>query len=319
MALYKIIDSHHHLWTLDHKDWYPWLTADLVPLYRDYTLADYVQEISFLQDSADVVGSVLVQASPSEEEIDLMVRIADNSKGIVRGVVGWVNMLDTHSCIRTIDHWMKHLSSCRILDQQPRSLLVGLRPMLQDLPDDEWMLRHISPALISHMVDIDICFDALIKPSHLTHLKAFVGKYPLLKIVIDHAAKPTIMGMHPLSDHELANTQWAKDMKWLASNSNVLCKISGLFTEIHKATIPPMYKDDIQYQTNLIKPYIKFLIEIFTCKRLMWGSDWPVLEVAGIKPSMWIQCCIQIFNELGKSIEDQQQIFYHNAIRFYKL
>jgi len=318
MALYKIIDSHHHLWTLDKKDLYPWLTQDLAPLYRDFTLSDYVQEISFLED-ADVVGSVLVQASPSEDEIEMLIKIAEQSKGMVRGVVGWVNMLDTQSAIRQIDHWYKHKSESHVLDERPRSLLVGLRPMLQDLPQDDWMLQNIKPALVNHMVDHDICFDALVKPRHLEHLKTFVAKYPLLKVVIDHAAKPQIMGMKPITDQDLLNTQWAKDMTLFSVYSNVQCKISGLFTEIDVSTIPPMYKNDLKYQVSLLKPYIKFLVQTFTFKRLMWGSDWPVLELSNVKPSMWIQCCIQIFNEIGLKTEEQQQIFYDNPIKFYQL
>ena len=111
------VDAHHHVWTLARGD-YGWLTPDLAPIYRDFSLKDLAR----LREQANVAATVLVQAAPTVEETRYLLDVAARSDGVVKGVVGWVD-LAAFDAIPTLTR----------LARNP--LLKGVRPMLQDLPD----------------------------------------------------------------------------------------------------------------------------------------------------------------------------------------
>ena len=89
-----------------------------------------------------------------------------------------------------------------------------------------------------------------------------MDRHPDLPVVIDHGAKPLIAQgvMRP----------WADDMARLARDTGALCKLSGLATEAAEGWTP----DDL-------RPYVDHLLDTFGPDRLMFGSDWPVLNLAG--------------------------------------
>ena len=235
------VDAHHHVWRLARGD-YRWLTPDL-PIHRDYTLDDLRPLLG------DIIATVLVQAAPTEAETDFMLTVARQSHNLVRGVVGWTDLAAPDAPARVAR-----------LAQSP--LLKGLRPMLQDIADTDWILRPVvQPALIA-MTRHGLQFDALIQPRHLTTLLALAQRHPHLPIVIDHAAKPAIA-------HGAFDT-WAADIARVARETNAFCKLSGLVTE----AAPQWHHDDL-------RRYVDHLIACFGPPRLMWGSDWPVVELAG--------------------------------------
>src|SRR5689334_15513599 len=116
------IDAHHHVWTLARGD-YGWLTRDLAPIYRDFDLADLVPHLS----AARIDGTILVQAAPTAAETLFLLDVAEKAQ-VVRGVVGWTDFDAANGVVR-------------IDALAGRKLLVGLRPMVQDFPDDDWLLR----------------------------------------------------------------------------------------------------------------------------------------------------------------------------------
>ena len=139
--------------------------------------------------------------------------------------------------------------------------VAGLRPMIQDLADDEWMLRPALAPAFEAMIAADLTFDALVKPRHLPILRRFALRWPGLRIVVDHGAKPDIAGG--------AFEPWAGEMAAVARETGVLCKLSGLATEAAPGFAP---RD--------LWPYVDALIDAFGPGRLMWGSDWPVVNLA---------------------------------------
>lgn len=171
--------------------------------------------------------------------------------------------------------------------------LKGLRPMLQDLIDD-WILDpRIEPA-IAAMVAADLSFDALIKPRHLQSILSFARRWPDLRIVIDHGAKPEIAAgqLDP----------WRDRMAALAELPGVFCKLSGLLTEAGDTPT-----------AEAVRPYAEHLIEVFGLDRLMWGSDWPVLNLAGDYPA-WRAMCEAWVPKAGHAA-----LFGETARRFYRL
>src|SRR5205085_10025722 len=167
------IDAHHHLWTLARGD-YDWLTPDLAPIYRDFCLSDLTPHLS----AADIKGTILVQAAPTEAETMFLLDIAENAD-LVLGVVGWTDF-DTAD------------SLARIEALAGRKLLVGLRPMVQDIADDDWLLRPALAPQLHAMAQAGLVFDALVKPRHLPRLLRLIDRHPDLNFVLDHGGKPDL-------------------------------------------------------------------------------------------------------------------------------
>ncbi len=235
------IDAHQHFWTTSRDD-YGWLTSDLGPIYRDFLPHD----LAPLIERANIDKTILVQAAQSEAETLFLLDIAAKTD-FVAGVVGWVDLEAANAADRVAD--------------MAKSGVIGLRPMVQDIEDTQWLLHPALRAGIEAMIAHDLRFDALIQPRHLSVVRQFALQYSDLKIIIDHGAKPEIAAgsIEP----------WASDMSVLARDTNVYCKLSGLVTEA-----------GTDWAASDIAPFAEILIDAFGPQRLVWGSDWPVLNLA---------------------------------------
>jgi L-fuconolactonase len=175
--------------------------------------------------------------------------------------------------------------------------LAGLRPMLQDLDDDRWILRReIEPAL-SAMKKLDLCLDILIFPRHLPHVVEFLSRHPDLRCVVDHAAKP------PIAQSEIQ--PWASLMQRIARESSAFCKLSGLATEAASG-----------WSVSTLRPYVDVLLDAFGPERLMWGSDWPVLNLAGTYAG-WLEAAHTLTADIAPAARDT--IFGGTALHFYRI
>ena len=272
------IDAHQHFWELARGD-YGWLTPALAPLMRDFTPGD----LEPLLAEAGVEATVLVQAAPTEAETDFLLGLASRTP-FVAGVVGWVDFDAPEA-----PHKIGLLAA--------RAKLVGLRPMIQDLDDDQWMLKRSLTPAFGAMIAHGLAFDALVKPRHLRTLLEFAARHPDLRIVIDHGAKPDIAAgvLEP----------WASGIRLLARETAVRCKLSGLLTE----ATPGASASDL-------RPYVDTLLDAFGPQRLMWGSDWPVLNLNGDYASWRAQSLVAIG---GRRAEDQELILGGVASEFYRL
>lgn len=241
-----ILDAHHHVWSLARGD-YGWLTPEMSAFYRDFDLADYAAAAPFVD------ASILVQAAPTDAETDFLLSLAGGSDRVA-GVVGWVDLASPAA--------PKRLAR---LAARPRFL--GVRPMLQDLEDPDWIARDdLTPALRA-LTEMDLSFDALVRAVHLPGLARMAARNPRLRIIIDHGAKPDI------ASGRLEG--WAAALAPLAAMPQVFCKVSGLPSEAGPVWRPEDYS-----------PWIQRLIALFGPQRLMWGSDWPVLTPV-TDPASW--------------------------------
>ena len=271
-----ILDAHHHLWTLRRRD-YGWLTPDLTALYRDF-LPDDLDPILAAQG---VTGTVIVQAAPSEAETRYLLDLARGWPR-ARAVVGWVDMTAPDAPAR-----LEGLARDR--------LLRGIRPMIQDEADAGWMLQASVGAAFAAVGRCGMTFDALVRADQLSTLARLVDRYPEVPVVIDHAAKPAIRrgGFQP----------WADDLRALSRRPQVMCKLSGLLTEA-----------GAQRTDADLAPYVEHLLACFGPERLMWGSDWPVLTLAGDYGG-WLEQARRLVQGLDAAA--RAQVFGLTAARFY--
>ncbi len=238
-----MIDAHQHVWRIGENDC-RWPPPDLAAIRRNFL----VDELESLAAPLGVQGSVLVQSQESDRDTDWLLEQAEGAD-FVKAVVGWVDL-------------KSDAAAARIAALAEHRKMRGLRPMLQNLPSDTWILdAEIEPA-VEAMIAHRLVFDALVFTRHLCHLRIFARRYPQLAIVIDHAAKP------PIRSGQLE--PWRTEISALAALPNVWCKLSGLLTEAAS-----------DQDMHALGPFVDHLIRVFGPYRLMWGSDWPVLNLAG--------------------------------------
>jgi L-fuconolactonase len=240
-----IVDAHQHFWDPARGD-YGWLTPDL-PIHRVYGPGD----LRPLMDAAGVDASILVQAAPSSAETDYMLEIACRTPWVL-GVVGWIDLEAPDAAAQV-----------RARTEDP--LFLGVRPMLQDIAQADWILRReLEPALVA-IAGERLVFDALVRSHQIGVVDELARRHSGLSIVLDHGAKPKL-------GDRMAMTQWREAMTKLAQRPNIACKLSGLLTEL-----PP------DGDPALAHLAIDTLFDLFGPARLLWGSDWPVLTLARCK------------------------------------
>jgi L-fuconolactonase len=270
------IDAHLHLWQVARGD-YGWLTLDL-PIHRDYGLEE-ARTVA-----CDVDGVILVQAAPSEAETLFLLNIAHRSDGFVRAVIGWTDLAAPDA-------------PARIAALARNPMLRGLRPMLQDITDPDWILRSDVARGLDAMVHAGLSLDLLIRPIHLSRCTTLAARHPELAIVIDHGGKPRIASGDLL--------RWSESMALIAAQTEISCKLSGLMTELAPGGV-----------SSDVVPYARVLIECFGPARLIWGSDWPVLTLATTYQH-WLSLATAIVHVESPAAEFA--IFGGNAERFYRL
>ena len=280
-----MIDAHQHFWQIGQHDCC-WPTPELAAIYRDFGLDDFVP----LAQSNGVTGSVLVQTQQSDADTDYLLALAGQSD-FIKAVVGWVDLASPAAPARIAQ-----------LAQHPK--MRGLRPMLQCLPEDDWILRPELEPAIAAMKAHQLSLDALVLTRHLPHIEAFAQRHPDLAIVLDHAAKPAIAaGACPADD-------WCNAVKQIARLPNVYCKISGLLTEASAD----------QGEAELL-PYIQHLFMAFGAERLMWGSDWPVIGLAPNKQLSSYKKWLDLVQHalVGCKPSDSERVFIDTSLRFYRI
>ena len=276
-----MIDSHQHFWQPARGD-YSWMPPDDPVLSRPYAPADLAASL----EQTCVRQTVLVQAAPSVEETEYMLGIADATAHVAK-VVGWINFEDP-SQRQTLER----------LAQHPK--FVGVRPMIQDIPDDKWMLRADVQWAYAAIIELDLTFDCLGFPRHLAHFHTLLTRYPEMRAVLDHCLKPQFR------EHSEANFQaWAEGMAALAADTQACCKISGLVTEA-----------DSDWRDATLKPYTDHVLNIFGAERVMWGSDWPVCRLR-CSYADWHTQAQRLTEHLGPAA--QQAIFSTTASNFYQI
>lgn len=274
------IDSHQHYWKVERGD-YHWMTPSVPVLCRDYLPADLRPSLI----EHNIEKTILVQAAQTVAETDFLLELAANDDSIA-GVVGWLDMEDAEFP-RVFERYIRN----------PK--FIGLRPMLQDIPDDRWILSPEVLASLRVVAEATFPFEFLTYSRHLPFVNQVLKSFPNLRAAIDHISKPEIRA------HKME--PWRSCIAQLAQHPNLYCKLSGMITEA----------DHERWTPDDLRPYIDHVVQCFGWDRIMFGSDWPVCLCAGSYSRV-----IGVLREVLSSRlndETESKLFGGNAVRFYKL
>lgn len=272
------IDAHHHLWRY-RADEYGWMDDRMQVIRRDFGPEDLEAELA----RSGLDGAVAVQARQSVEETYGLLELAHRYT-FIKGVVGWLPLVSSE-----VERELE-----LILDEK----LKGVRHIVQDETDEDFILRDDFNRGISRLKDCGLVYDILIFHRHLPQTIQFVDRHPGQTFVLDHVAKPRI--------REGILDPWRGDIQRLAERENVFCKLSGLVTEA----------DWTNWREEDLKPYFEVVLDAFGPNRLMFGSDWPVCLLAG-DYQKWFQTVGALIATL--SPDEQAQILGTTATRVYRL
>jgi len=270
-----IVDAHFHLWRIGRGD-YGWMDGnpDVAAIRRDYAPADFPGR------ALGIDRAVIVQAAPTVAETDYLLALADATDWIAR-VVGWVDFEN-----------LEDRAALERLARHPK--FAGVRPMIQDIPDLDWMHRADIQWGFDAVRDLGLTFDALGYPAHIENFLRLFERYPDMATVIDHCMKPRI--------RDGAFDGWAAGMERIARETPVNCKLSGLFNE----AAPGATAADL-------RPYAEHLLAVFGPDRLIWGSDWPVVTLNGSYAG-WLAAARSFVPPAA-----QAAVFGGTATRFYNI
>jgi L-fuconolactonase len=241
------VDAHHHLWDLAVRD-EPWIAGPaMAPLRRQFSLADLTAATA----QGGIDHTVVVQTVADVDETVELLRLAAGSP-IISGVVGYVD-LTANDVGEQLDRLRVGIGGAH---------LVGLRSLVQDEPDPDWLLRADVVRGLRAVAARGLAYDLLLRPQHLATATALATLVPEGRFVLDHAAKPPIASG--------VTEPWAAELALLARHSNVWCKLSGLVTEA----------DWRSWSVDDLRPYAERVLACFGPVRTLFGTDWPVCTLA---------------------------------------
>lgn len=246
------IDSHHHFWRIDRGE-NDWIDDSISGIRRDY-LPEHIDP--YLRHLG-VTKTILVEASAGDSENVFMSEMAKNAP-FVAGIVAWVD-------------FTKPDAPEKLANLSENPLIKGVRPVMLRADDTEPVLHDIVAQNATLLPDLGFTFDAMAVPHLLPMFAQLAEAVPRLPMVIDHCAKPIIKDGQPASD------TWRADMATLASHPNMHCKLSGIAHEFGPG-----------WSARNLQPVVDHILEIFGPNRIMWGSDWPVLELSG-SYTQWLE------------------------------
>ncbi|HEY0039549.1 MAG TPA: amidohydrolase family protein [Flavisolibacter sp.] len=273
------VDAHQHFWKFNPvRD--SWITEDMAVIQKDFMPED----LQPLLEKNGFDGCVAVQADQSEEETSFLVGLASDFS-FIRGVVGWVD-LQAEDIAERLQQFSRH------------KIIKGFRHVLQGETQRDLML---SPKFINGIAllkTFDFTYDILIFPDQLIYSKNLVAQFPEQKFVIDHLAKPHI------KKKEIK--EWTSDIESIAKLPNVWCKLSGIVTEA----------DWKGWQKEDFRPYMDVVVNAFGIDKIMFGSDWPVCQVAASYSEV-VEIAKDYFSTFSN--DEQEKVFGGNASSFYNL
>lgn len=288
----KIVDSHFHIFDLEVRNAFPnqnpshgFPSDKQKEINRSHTVEEAVTEMNVM----GIKNAVFVQCyDDCPEEVDWVYKQAEKQK-FIKGVVGGLDLRKHEKMKKTIEKYAK----------ETRPKFVGIRQLI-DFEDDDFLTRSEVHEGLAILEEKGLTFDLQSYPNTLQHVPLIATKFPRLRMVIDHIAKPHYMQAESFS-------QWSSDMTAAALCGNVYCKLSGLINEV------PFWT------AESYRPYVKHCLTVFGVKRCMYGSDWPVCKLA--QPYAGYSQVVRLLEDLTAHLTEEEKhlIFYQNSIDFYKL
>lgn len=273
------IDSHQHFWRYAAAE-FGWIDDSMAVLRADFLPPD----LKPLLDAAGIDGCIAVQAPATLAETRFLLDLA-RAHPWIRGVVGWVDL-------RSPDVQ----AQLREFTRNPR--FVGVRHLAQDEPDPGFLLHEPFLRGLAALAPYDLAYDLLVRPHQLSAAVELVDRFAGQRFVLDHCGKPDLRrgGLGP----------WSAQIRALARHANVVCKLSGLATEA----------DPTNWTVETLRPAVDIALQAFGPRRLLFGSDWPVCQVA-TSYARWVETVGVLLTELPAA--DQDAVFGGNAVRCYHL
>ncbi len=276
-----VIDAHQHFWQRSQPFDYSFLEVEpLAPICRDFLPEDLAPQIAAL----GVDRTIFVQTQHNLGENRWALGLAEQHEFLI-GVVGWVDLASDQCEEQLLEFW-----------EHPK--FVGVRHITQDEPDDDFIVRPEVIRGLKVLQKHQVPFDLLFYVKHLKHAATLAQELPELPMVIDHLAKPRIK--------DQATEDWIDHLRAAAQFPNVYCKLSGMITEA----------DWQNWKPADLKPYVETALEAFGAQRCMYGSDWPVCELAGTYEQVY-STLVELVGHLSQ--DEQASIFAGTAAKFYKL
>ena len=278
------IDAHVHFWVPGQNDLF-WMTDPIKPTLAHTFLPEHVKPYL---DRHSIEGVIKVQAGRTHADNAWWLQLAEDYPYVL-GVIGWVDFTDPAKAVGWLDEF-----------QQSRHFL-GVRPMLEEEPDDDWVLREPVQQTIAAVADRDLVLELLVFTKHLRHVPAIAARYPDLRINVNHLAKPAL--------HAGGIEEWKPAIERVAQHPNVVFKVSAL---------PEMYavRHGGWSVEEAVTPYVRLVREAAGIDRMIWASDWPVCLLAGDYDEV-----VEAVREGAGTLSDAEQarLFGENASAFYRV
>jgi len=275
-----LVDAHHHVWRRPDADSYPWLSGPYARLRAD---KDW-EELDTVFRRFEVSGSVVIQVEHTSAETARLLADAERRSGTY--VVGWVDLRSAEVG--------NELERLRALPGGQR--LVGVRHLVQDEADPRWLLRDDVGRGIEACGRVGLVVDLVVRAPQWQAVETLVADLPGVSFVLDHAGKPPLTG---------SIDAWRSFVQRLARRENVACKLSGLVTEA----------DWDGWSVASLRPAVRHLASCFGSDRLLFGSDWPMCEVAGGYEA-WLSAALLLVRDCGL---DADAVLAATARRCYRL
>lgn len=233
-----------------------------------------------------VATAVIVQASNSSQETsDLLSAEMPTSVG---AIVGWVDLASPGV--------ERDLVDARALPGG--SLLSGIRHLAHIDPDPHWLTRDSVSRGLDALERAGLSFDLVVTPEQLADCTRVASEHPGLTFVLDHLAKPALRSG--------AIADWESELRTLAGYPNVYAKVSGLTMEADWDT----------WVVGDLERAVTVALECFGPTRLMFGSDWPLVELCG-GYGAWLDAAHTLLSSL--SAAEQAAIFSRTAQAAYRI
>lgn len=274
------IDAHQHYWEVERGD-YGWLSPEAGILYKDLGPADLAPQLQEHRIDATIV----VQAAPTVAETEYLLALCEREPTLA-GAVGWI---DPES----------EGFEATLVRLKASPYFLGIRPMLQDLDDDAYIVRPKVIEALRLLAKHDAALDVLVRPRQLPHVLRMLELVPGLRAIVDHIAKPNIAGH--------VTETWLGHMEAIAAFPNVYCKLSGMVTEA----------DHKRWQPDDIVPYVRHVCNLFGPDRVVFGSDWPVCLLAASYEQV-----VRLLEEAlptDWTAKQREAVFGGNAAAFYRI
>jgi len=285
------IDTHQHYWRYQPQD-FGWINDTMPVLQHDF-LPDDCQTA---MREAGITASIAVQARSMEQETDFLLQLAADKPSVL-GVVGWTDLRSAQLQER-LEHWT----------QNPA--LRGFRHIVQDEPDVPGLLNDAAfQRGVAQLQRNSLSYDVLLFGHQLPDAQAFCARHDQHWLVLDHVGKPALRDW---AQADVAS-RWRKDLRALARLPHLMCKLSGLVTETTWSAAKAVSAGD---QAAILRCFDEAL-EAFGPQRLMYGSDWPVCQLAAPYAAVADTALQWAGSRLSAS--EQEAFWSANAVRAYGL